>query len=131
MGTNALPNSFFAVIISQGFQTDKTLLSRWPDSDIFSSLDLIALLFQISQKVFKQEGAGNASVHVPAYLAVPRWLSLLFCLPGVIAHSAALLWVLNDGQAMFSAKLVGSLPYEGIGTFAIIVFLSIYKRNGV
>lgn len=75
--------------------------------------------------------AGNASVHIPAYLPIPRWLSLLFGLPGIIAHGAALLRVLNDGQTVFPAKLVRGLPHKGIGAFAVVVFLPVHKRDGV
>lgn len=71
MRPNALPNSFFGVIISQGFQTDKPLFSRWPDSDIFSCLDGVTLLFQIGQEMLKEKGMGNAGVHIPADLPVP------------------------------------------------------------
>jgi len=107
MRPNALPNSFFGVIISQGFQTDKPLFSRWPDSDIFSCLDGVTLLFQIGQEMLKQECTGNTGVHIPADLPVPGGLPLLLGLPGVIAHGAPLLRAFYDGQAMLSAQLVG------------------------
>ena len=40
---------------------------------------------------------------------VPCRLALLLGLPGVVAHGAALLRLLNDGQALLPAKLVGGL----------------------
>ena len=131
MGTNALPNSFFGVIISQGFQADKPLFPRWPDSDIFSRLDLIALLFQIGQKMFKEEGAGNSSVHIPADLTVPCRFSLLLGLPGIITHGAALFRVFYDGQATLPAKLVGGLTHQGITGFAVVALLPIHKIDRV
>jgi len=64
-------------------------------------------------------------------LTVPSWVALLLRLPGVIAHSAALLRGLNDGKPMLPAKLVGSLLHKSIAGFAVVVLLAVYERNRV
>ena len=127
MGTNALPDGFFGVIVPQGFQPDEPHFPRRPDSDIFPQLHRIALFLQIAQKMLKQECVGNTGVHIPAYLPIPCRLALLLGLLGVIAHGSALFRLLNDGQAVLPAKLVGGLPHEGVGTFAVVIFISVHE----
>lgn len=131
MVTDTLADHFLRVVVPQGFQAHKPLPARRPHRYVLPCLDLIPLFFQIGDKVFKQEGTGNAGIHILSYLPVPCGPALLLRLPGVPAHGAALFRVFYHGQAMLPAKLVGGLPHEGVGGLAVVVLLPVHKGNRV
>lgn len=131
MVTDASADRFLRVVVPQGFQPHKPFPARRPHRYVFPCLDLIPLLFQIGNKVLKQEGTGNAGIHILPYLPVPGGFALPFRLPGVPAHGATMLRVFYHGQAIVPAKLVGGLPHEGVGGLTAIVLLPIHKGDGV
>lgn len=128
---NTLPDGILGVIVTQGFEPDKPLLPRRANGQIFPGHDLVALLFQIVHEMLKEEGSGNAGVHIPADLTVPGGLALLLGLPGVIAHGAALLRLFNDRQAMLPAKVIRSAPHESIGGLAIVILFAVLEGDRV
>ena len=131
MVTETLADHFLRVVVPQGFQPHKPLPARRPHRYVFSCLDLIPLLFQIGDKVFKQEGTGNAGIHVRSYLAVPCRLALLLRLPGVPAHGAALFRVFYHGQAMLLADAVAGTAYLMVAPLVGVVVPVVLETDRV
>ena len=81
--------------------------------------------------MFKQEGTGNAGIHVRSYLAVPCRLALLLRLPGVPAHGAALFRVFYHGQAMLLADAVAGTAYLMVAPLVGVVVPVVLETDRV